>query len=198
MKIIRASEFGNDVKMKISEIFVDGFYQWLIFFSGDKEKLSKAFQHMFNLEVFYVAVIEDEIAGITACTDGKVSSVQLDGKELKKHLGFIMGTIAYFVLKREFEEKQYPFRIEKGMGMVEFVATSVKYRGQGVATAIMHHIFSVTPYDLYALEVADTNTNAVKLYEKIGFTEFFRVKQKYSKRSGVNNLVYMKYTKERE
>lgn len=198
MKIIRASEFGNDAKMKISEIFVDGFYQWLIFFSGDKEKLSKAFQHMFNLEVFYVAVIDDEIAGIAACTDGKVSSVKLEGKELKKHLGFFMGTIAYIILKREFEEKQYPFRIEKGMGMVEFVATSTKYRGQGVATAIMHYIFSVTPYDLYALEVADTNTNAVNLYEKIGFAEFFRVKQKYSKKSGVNNLVYMKYTKERE
>ena len=113
MKIICASEFGNDARMRISEIFVDGFYQWLNFFSGDKEKLSKAFQHMFNLEVFYIAVIDDEIAGITACTDGKVSSVQLEGKELKKHLGIFMGTIAYFVLKREFEEKQYPFKVHE-------------------------------------------------------------------------------------
>lgn len=198
MKIIRASEFGNGARTEISEIFVDGFYQWLNFFSADKEKLSKAFQHMFNLEVFYVAVIDGEIAGITACTDGKVPSVQLVNKELKKHLGFFRGTIAYFILKREFEEKQYPFKIEKDMGMVEFVATSTKYRGQGVATAIINYIFSVTTYDSYALEVADTNTNAVNLYKKIGFVEFARVKQKYSKKSGVNNLVYMKYTKERE
>jgi ribosomal protein S18 acetylase RimI-like enzyme len=197
MEIIHASEFGNsnDTKMEISKIFVDGFFQWLHFFSKDKDKLVKAFSHMFNLDVFYVVVSDREIAGITACTDGRVSSVHLESKELKKHLGFFMGIIAYSVLKREFEEKQYPFEIEEGMGMVEFVATSTKYRGQGVATSIMNYIFDSTPYGVYALEVADTNTNAVKLYEKLGYSEFLRIKQKHSKRSGVNHLVYMKYSK---
>ena len=195
MKILCASEFGNDTKMKISKIFVDGFFQWLNFFSKDKDKLTKAFSHMFNLEVFFVAVIDDEIAGIAACTDGKVSSIHLESKELKKHMGFFMGTITYSVLKREFEEKSYPFEIDKGMGMVEFVATSTKFRGQGVATAIMNYIFDSTPYCVYALEVADTNINAVKLYEKLGYTEFLRIKEKHSKQSGINYLVYMKYLK---
>lgn len=130
---------------------------------------------MFNLEVFYVAVINGEISGIAACTDEKISSVHLVRKELKKHLGFFMGTIAYSVLKIELEEKSYPFEIEKGMSMVEVVATSVKYGGKGVATAIMNCIFDSTPYDIYALEVADMNTNAVKLYEKPGYTEFLRI-----------------------
>lgn len=195
MKIIRASEFGNDTNIKISKIFVDGFFQWLNFFSKDKEKLTKAFSHMFNLEVFYIAIIDGEVAGIAACTDGKVSSVHLKSKDLKKHLGFIMGTITYFILEREFEQKLYPFEITKGMGMVEFVATSTKYRGQGVASAILKHIFDYTPYDIYALEVADTNTKAVKLYEKIGYSEFLRIRQKHSKQSGVNNLVYMRCLK---
>lgn len=53
MEIIRAAELGNDARMKISELFVDGFYQWLKYFSKDKAKLAKAFQYMFNLEVFY-------------------------------------------------------------------------------------------------------------------------------------------------
>ena len=44
---------------------------------------------MFNLDVFYIAVIDGEIAGIAACTDGKVSSVHLKSQELKKHLGFL-------------------------------------------------------------------------------------------------------------
>ena len=192
MKIILASEYGNEAKIKISKIFVDGFYQWLNFFSKDKDKLTKAFSHMFNLEIFYVAVIDGEIAGIAACTDGKAASVHLDRAELRKHLGFFMGTLTFYILKREFEEKGYPFEITNGMGMVEFVATSTKYRGQGVASEIMKYIFNTTPYDVYSLEVADTNTNAVKLYEKLGYSEFLRIKQKHSKQSGVNNLVYMK------
>ncbi|WP_195575147.1 GNAT family N-acetyltransferase [Paenibacillus sp. 1001270B_150601_E10] len=195
MKIIRASELEHDTKMEISAIFVDGFYQWLTFFSKDKAKLTKAFSHMFNLEVFYVALIDNEIAGITACTDGKVSSVYLERKEFINSLGFLRGTIAYLVLKQQFEKKAYPFEIAAGMGMVEFVAVSIKNRGQGVAAAMMKYIFDHTSYREYALEVADTNTNAVKLYEKMGYTEFMRVKQKNSKQSGVNALVYMKHNK---
>lgn len=195
MNVVRANELGNRAKDKMSDIFVDGFYQWLKFFSKDKRRLTKAFSHMFNLDVFYIAVIDDEIAGMAACTDGKAPSVRLDSKELKKHLGLVKGSITYFVLKREFEDRSYPFEIAEGMGMVEFVATSENHRSKGVATAIIKEIIKSTPHTEYVLEVADTNTTAVKLYEKLGFSEFMRVKQKHSERSGVNHLVYMKYIK---
>lgn len=78
---------------------------------------------------------------------------------------------------------------------VEFVATSSKFRGKGVATAIMNDLFSLQEYEHYVLEVAGTNTSAVKLYEKLWLKEFKRIKQKFSKISGINYRVYMKYTK---
>ena len=200
MKIIRAIEFGNSTNaaMEISTIFVEGFYQWLHFFSKDKDKLIRAFAHMFQLDTFYAAVIDGELAGITACTDGKQPVVVLKKEELRKHLGIIMGSVTYYVLRREFELKKYPFAIKKEMGMIEFVATSPRHRGQGIASAVIGHIIASTPYLEYALEVADTNINAVKLYEKLGFREFMRVKQKNSKQSGINHLVYMKYEKTKE
>jgi ribosomal protein S18 acetylase RimI-like enzyme len=195
MNVILARDYHGDTGMKISEIFVEGFYQWLKYFSKDKAKLKKAFAHMFNPEVFYIAVIGDKVAGITACNDGAVPSVILNHREFRRHLGFFMGTIAYYLLRQEFEKKQYPFEITKGMGLIEFVATSDQYRGQGVATTIISHIINITPYKEYALEVADTNTNAVKLYEKLGFTDFMKVKDKHSKQSGINYFVYMKIVK---
>jgi ribosomal protein S18 acetylase RimI-like enzyme len=198
MKMIRANELGNDAKIKISEIFVDGFYKWLKYFSKNKKKLAEAFRHMFHLDVFYVAVIDGEIAGIAACTDGKNPPIHLDRKELQKHLGVIRGIITHFVLKRELEERSYPFEITEGMGMIEFVATATNHRGKGVATAIIQEIIRSTPCTEYALEVADTNTVAIHLYEKLGFHEFMRIKHKHSKRSGVNYLVYMKKKKVRD
>jgi ribosomal protein S18 acetylase RimI-like enzyme len=190
-----ASKHGKDTNDKISKIFVDGFYQWLHYFSKDKKKLVNAFSHMFNLDVFYVALLNDEICGIAACNDGKIKSVHLEKKELKKYLGFVKGTIAYAVLNHEFEEKQYPFPIEPDMGCIEFVATSAEYRGKGVASAIITNIFKTTPYTNYVLEVADTNLNAVNLYTKLGFKEFKRVEEKHSKTSGINYLIYMKRIK---
>ena len=185
----------NDINDRMSEIFVEGFYQWLKYFSKDKKKLANAFSHMFNPDVFYIALLNDDICGIAACNDGVMKSIRLEKKELKKHLGFIKGSIAYSVLKHEFEEKQYPFTIEQDMGCIEFVATSSKYRGQGVASEIITHIFNNTPFTSYVLEVADTNLNAVNLYTKLGFQEFKRVKEEHSKQSGINYLVYMKYIK---
>lgn len=62
-----------------------------------------------------------------------------------------------------------------------------------MASAIMKYILDSIHYDVYVLEFAYTNTKAVKLYEKLGYSELLCTKQKHSKQSGVNNLVYMKY-----
>lgn len=199
MKYMKASEVAlgrewneNGIQSEISSVFVDGFHQWLKFFSKDKHKLSKALAHMFNLDVFFVAMDGNRVAAITACTDGNTPCVRLQKQPLRRHLGIIMGTITYTILKKQFEEKPYPFKISNGMGTIEFVATAPNHRGAGVGTALITHILSVMPYSEYVLEVADTNTSALKLYAKLGFSEFMRVKEKHSKQSGVNFLVYMK------
>lgn len=196
MEIKRASELGESARKKVSDIFVGGFFQWLRYFSKDQQKLSRALAHMFRLEAFYAAVDGGEILGIAACTDGKTSSVRIRTGELRRHLGFIMGSFAGLQLKRELENHSYPFPIEPGTGSIEFVATDPKHLGQGVASAILRQIFSDTPYCAYVLEVADTNTPAVRLYKKLGFREFLRIPHKYSKQSGINALIYMKYEKE--
>lgn len=113
-------------------------------------------------------------------------------KELKRHLGFVKGTLAYTVLKRELENHPYPFELTPGTGSIEFVAVSSGHKGKGVATALINYIFEDTSYDEYILEVAYTNDVAVRLYTKIGFEEFTRVKEKHPKKSGINFLVYMK------
>jgi len=195
MEIKRASEVGENIRKKISDIFVDGFIQWLQYFSKDSEKLSRAFAHMFILDSFYVALIDGEPAGMAACTDGKTPPIRLQSRELRRHLGWIRGTMAGKILKKELENHPYPFLVEPGWGSVEFVATHGKHRGKGVASAIIQHVIAKTPYSAYVLEVADTNAPAVKLYEKLGFAEFTRVAHKQSKQSGINQLVYMKYDK---
>jgi ribosomal protein S18 acetylase RimI-like enzyme len=188
-----ASELGDNAKRKISEIFVNGFGEHLKYFTKDNTKLVEALEHMFVTDVFYVAIIDDEFAGIAACINGESSTVYLNKKELRKHLGFYKGTLAYIFLKPEFQKP--PIKTGDKIASVEFVATASKFRGKGAATAIINHLFSLQHYNEYILEVADTNTNAVKLYEKLGFKEFTRIKEKHSKRSGVNFRVYMNYIK---
>ena len=195
MHVIPASEYATDAHAQISRVFVDGFYHWLYLFSKDKQKLSQGLQHMFVPECFYVAVIDDEIAGIAACTNGKTPCIHLQATLLRQHLGFVRGSIAYTVLYKELVKHTYPFVLEANTGSIEFVATAEQHRKKGVASGTIQHIFANTPYTQYVLEVADTNTNAVNLYTKLGFAETLRTPVKHTKHSGINFLVYMQYNK---
>ena len=193
MEIKRAIDFDETIRKKISEIFVDGFGKDLKYFSKDTNKLIKAFSHMFVLEYFYVAVINSEIAGMIVCIDKEHFCINHNKNILKKHLGIIKGSIAAIVFKNYFNKyPKYPVKTDEKTASIEFVATGSKYRKMGVASAIMEYIFSLPGYNNYILEVADTNINAYKLYEKLGFKEVYKKKMKFSKYVGINYFVYMK------
>lgn len=185
-----------DVRGKMAQIFAEGFAQWLGYFSKDKYILAKAFSHMFVLNQFYVAIENNKVAGMAACTDGKSLSVQLNKKELRKHLGFFKGSIAGIALKKEFEAPYENFPAYTGS--IEFVGTASEFRGEGTATQIIQYIIENTPYHDYLIEeVADTNIPAMRLYEKLGFEEYKRkpIPEKVAKRNGINNLLSLKYMK---
>lgn len=195
LTIVKANQTDLDVRKQMAEIFAEGFTQWLVYFSKDKDVIAKAFAHMFILDQFYVAIANGEVAGVTACTDGKSFSVKLNKKELRKHLGFFKGSMAGIFLKKEFEAS---YEIPPNTGSIEFVGTAPKFRGQGVATQLIQYIIENTPYHDYAIEeVADTNIPAMQLYEKLGFVEYKRktVPEKTAKKIGINHFLSLKYMK---
>lgn len=192
--IMRADTLKKDPREQMSIIFADGFTQWLDYFSKDKNTIAKAFAHMFVLDQFYVAAAGDEIAGIASCTDCKTLAVRLNAKYLRKHLGFIKGTIAGIAVKKEFE--QLSNNPPADTGSIGFVGTSSKFRGQGAASQIIRHIIENTPYHTYLIEeVADTNHAAMNLYQKLGFQEYKRtpVSPKLAKKIGINFFIALKY-----
>ncbi|MFT9847788.1 GNAT family N-acetyltransferase [Aneurinibacillus sp. REN35] len=151
---------------------------------------------MFILHQFYVAIVNGNVVGMTACTDGRSLSVKLNKQELRKHLGFFKGRVAGILLKKEFEA--LPADFPPHTGSIEFVGTAYEFKGQGVASQIIQHIFENTPYNDYVIEeVADTNIPAMKLYKKLGFEEYKRkpLSEKMAKKTGINNLVSLKYMK---
>lgn len=85
----------------MAEIFADGFSQWLMYFSKDRDITAKAFAHMFVLDQFYVALAGDRVAAFGACTDCQRFSTELQSAPLRRHLGWFKGTMAALILKKE-------------------------------------------------------------------------------------------------
>ena len=191
MEIIKASQLDFDPKPQMSRIFVEGFYTWIRHISKDREKLIEVFAHMFDLQRFFVAVKDRQVAAIAACTGG-VSPVSLCREVFAKVLGPVRGNISYWRLRRHMMHNSLPFTISPKTGVIEFVATAPEYRNQGIGHALISYMIENLPHDSYMLEVADTNTTAKRLYERLGFKELKRVAA--SKRSGAGAFVYMRYS----
>ena len=189
MNFIRADRAETDLRPQLSHVFIEGFYSWVSYFHKDKVKLKATFVHAFILPNFYVSMVDDEVAAMVACTQG-YSPIQLDRKVFSKTLGLIRGNIAYFMLKRHMVRNSYPFTLSPKTGSIEFVATAPNHRQKGIAHDLILHTMQNNPYDAYVLEVAGNNTNALKLYEKLGFKEIKRIKA--PRNSGVGSFLYMR------
>jgi ribosomal protein S18 acetylase RimI-like enzyme len=196
IEIVAARELGEAYRRPITEVFVDAFGPDFTFFSKDPRRLADAFEHMLVLDVFHVALLGGEPAGIAACTDGRQQSLVPRGEHLRRHLGLVKGTIGAIGLKREFSGGVPD--LADGAASIEVVGTASRFTGKGVATALITHFLALPQYREYVLEtVSDINTPALNLYRKLGFVEYKRVPVKHTRLSGINYYVSLKLIQDR-
>lgn len=191
IKYIQADKLDFDPRPQMGDIFAEGFANLLSVFSKDTKLLSKAFAHIFDLQYFYVALKDNTIAAMSACTDG-ISPVRFDKTICRKELGLFRGRFAHNQLTKYIVNHKFPFNFTPDMGRIEIVGTAADFRGKGVAYELLKHIMESEPYKEYVLEVTDDNIPAIKLYEKLGFEIFEKVEMKGSAKKVINAFLYMK------
>lgn len=174
----------------VAYCIADGFEKDFSVLCKDNQKVADAIAAGLNLERFYVADTEGDIAGVLAISDCNGRAAGVDKESLKKQFGFMKGTIGIFVLRKEFEGRlAYPVTT----GYIEFVAVRKKYRRQGIATAMIRESMLLTGYQDFVLDVTDINRNAIKCYTNIGFEEFKRVPEKHGRQKGFHEKIFMRY-----
>jgi ribosomal protein S18 acetylase RimI-like enzyme len=188
IKVIPMREAERDVSREVANVFVDGYEKDLAFLSNNREKLMEAFQKMICPDVFFFATLEGEVVGILACSNNQKRGMTIDKTILRNVFGYVKGSIAYHFMKDEFNKK---LSYQDDTGYIECVATTSKTRGKGVSTSLMNYVLENENYHRYVLEVVDTNEIAYQLYKKLGFTEFERKKENFSKVKGFKYRVYM-------
>lgn len=185
------ADYERDVRGEVAEVFVNGYYNELSYFTEDQSTLQKAFRTLFSPEVFYVAEVQGIIIGILACSHNGQRAMPVALAPLQAAFGDKTGELAYNVMKNEFNPA-LPYDDETGY--IECVATTEKARGKGVSTALMKHVMTELPYRRYVLEVTDSNQTALRLYQKLGFREFKRISED-SDEKGFNDRIYMEWRK---
>lgn len=190
METYQANKLPFDCRDQIAAIFADGFTQWRGYFSRDQQVIAGAFAHAFQLDYFFVAVVDGQVVGIVACTDCQYLSLQFNKSALIKRFGWLKGSIAAHVFPQEFAR---PFKNPPpDTGSIEFVGVATRARNSGVASRLLTAVIERTPYTNYRIEeVADTNVAALALYRKLGFVEMSRrpIAAKQAQKIGINAFV---------
>ncbi|GJM79229.1 hypothetical protein HMSSN139_17250 [Paenibacillus sp. HMSSN-139] len=188
--ISNLAELGDEEVRQAADIFVEGFYDSLRYFSADPGKLAKALVHAMVKEQFSLRWKRGK------CWES--SLIQRDGRPfrfhravLRRELGWLRGTLFYNLVRQELEK---PLELADRQCYFEAVTTAKEARGRGVASRLNDELVTRLGYEDYFLEVVDTNTAAIRLYEKLGYVEFRRKPQRwFRKQVGFNARIYMRW-----
>lgn len=181
------ADLDDTFASQTAHLFVEAYYKDLAMLSKNKQKLVRAIKPTFVKQQVFVALYGDRVVGMIACSSKRQYAHQANKKALVKEFGLIKGTIFTEFLNNK------PITLENHQGYIEDVATDPEFRGRGIASKLSEYMIKTMKYDELVLEVADTNTHAVKLYEKLGFEVFKTVRIKFFKRAlGLNEKLYMK------
>jgi ribosomal protein S18 acetylase RimI-like enzyme len=188
MEIKHAMEFGDNIRKRLGELYVNAFYYDVLrYFSKNKSKLINLFACGFLLEYIYVVIEDNEIIGMVACMGKGEVCINLKLKTIVKYLGIFRGLIINFWLKQFL--KEFP-KLDEETALIECLAIDTKHLRKGVASTFIKSLITLSEYKNYILEVIGTNKKAINLYSKLGFKIVY-IKPYFPK-------VYfgMKYTKE--
>ena len=187
--IARADELGEGYRHRVAQVLVQGFAEDFAFFSKDADVLADAFAPMLILERFHVALVDGEPAAVAVVTEGEQECFAPDRQELQRVLGPVRGVISCSIVRSQFMGAYDDAR--EGLTEIAFVATAPQHQGKGVATALMRRLLELPSDEFVLRDIKDTNTPALGLYTKLGFTETRRRRIRFAKRAGFSAYISM-------
>ncbi len=158
-----------------------------------KEIIVEVIEGGIQLNRFFVAEDEESgIVGILAISDCNGRSLLTDKEACKEHFGYIKGNVVAMLLKGLYEK---PLDYHYNMGYIEFVGVLDSHKQKDLFTKLLDYAVRGCKYTKYEVEFTNLDVEAFASYEKYGFKESKRIKEKNPKKSGFEEKIYMYYHK---
>lgn len=170
--IIPYGQLNEVQKYEVVEIFIDGFGHFMTF-TKDKKALRTLFFHALNPLYTYVLVENEAVLGMIGLATNKIRPVKFEKDICISLFGKFKGKLLCKQMNAIFQSPVVKMDTDL---YIDVLATSKESRGKGVATQLLEYSFHLQGYDNYYIEVMSKNENAKRLYEKMGFVEYKRVR----------------------
>lgn len=163
----KLSDLNEEQIEQATKVFVDCFYEALTsFISKDKEKLYELFKSALVRDMVYICLNGDEIAGFLGLSNNKTGPVKSDVEVCQKLFGEGQGKTVCKYLGVTLEKIHVSGDDE---AHIDFVAPGKNHQSEAVAAGLVNYLFENSPYKRFLIDVFSKNTEAISVYEKLGF-----------------------------
>ena len=170
-------------------LLVDSFYSMFKGITKERELLQRLFTPCMQLDLIYVLLKEDRVAGLIAVSDSRRRAIVMNEETSVSVFGPVKGKILAWQLG-----KMLSIPAVKGdrNGYVDFIATSPEYRRKGVGGQLLTFAEAGLDFDELYLDVLKDNLPAVSLYEKMGYRTESLKKSILMRLAGIKAMYIMK------
>ena len=170
-------------------LLVDSFYSMFKGITKERELLQRLFTPCMQLDLIYVLLKEDRVAGLIAVSDSRRRAIVMYEETCVSVFGPVKGKILAWQLG-----KMLSIPAVKGdrSGYVDFIATSPEYRRKGVGGQLLTFAEAGLDFDELYLDVLKDNLPAVSLYEKMGYRTESLKKSILMRLAGIKAMYIMK------
>lgn len=163
--------FFESQRRRAAEIFYDAFSTKLEPVVGSRRQAVEMISRALQPDRVIAAVVHGELVGLVGLAYGGREMVRFTWSNLAREFGWLRAAPKALAARFAFGSPRKSRRSERDMS-IEGIAVDSSMRGRGIGTSLMDAVFEfarVKGFDNVRLDVVDTNPDARRLYERLGF-----------------------------
>jgi ribosomal protein S18 acetylase RimI-like enzyme len=145
----------------------EGFRSQIGWLFGSQEKAITLLEHSFNLELGVTAQMQGQLVGIVGLKYANRPFFQFERSRCIQELGLLRGLLAFLIFNNLSVHQILPDEM-----YIAVLVVAPSMRGKGIGNLLMQAAFEIAQQNqcsAVVLDVANTNSDARRLYERLGF-----------------------------
>jgi ribosomal protein S18 acetylase RimI-like enzyme len=167
----------EELRHQAASICYDGFLSQMGFLLGSRQKVITLIEHSLNIERGLAAQTQGQLVGLVGLKYENRPFFQFERSHCIRELGLLRGLLAFLVfnnisLAKPLSDEMY----------IAVLVVDASMRGKGIGSLLMQSAFEIAQKNqctAVVLDVASTNPNARRLYERLGFKLVRTIEFKY-------------------
>jgi ribosomal protein S18 acetylase RimI-like enzyme len=166
----------DELRKQAAIICYEGFSQikWLW---GSQEKAITVLEASFNTELGLIALMQGQLVGFIGLKYENRSFFLFERLHFIRELGLLRGLLAFLIL-----DNVSPVKPLSDEVYIAVLVVDPSMRGKGIGSSLMQSAFEIAQQNqctAVVLDVANTNSNARRLYDRLGFKSVRTIEFKF-------------------